>query len=145
MLSRKDLTTGAAVRQACRAGLLTEQTSGLAPGFAQANLVVVPGDFAADFAEFCRRNPKPCPLLDVTDPGSPAPLRVAPGADLRTDLPKYRVWKHGELVEEPTDVTRLWRDDFVSYLIGCSFTFEAALLRAGLRVRHLERGVNVPM
>jgi uncharacterized protein YcsI (UPF0317 family) len=139
------LTTGQQIREACRTGAFTEQTSGLAPGFAQANLVVVPADCAPDFLEFCRRNPKPCPVLDVTAPGSPVPVRVAPEADLRSDLPRYRVWRHGALSEEPTDVRDIWQDDFVGVLIGCSFTFEAALLRAGVPVRHVSMGVNVPM
>jgi uncharacterized protein YcsI (UPF0317 family) len=145
MFDRKVLTTGTQVREACRQGRFTGQTSGLAPGFAQANLVVVPAEWAGDFHEFCRRNPKPCPLLDVTEPGNPVPGRVAPTADLRTDLPRYRIWKNGELAAEATDVRAIWRDDFVSFLIGCSFTFESALLRAGVPVRHLEMGVNVPM
>jgi len=124
---------------------LTEQTSGLAAGFAQANLVVLPREIAADFLLFCQRNPKPCPLLDVTSAGDPTPRRAAPTGDLRTDLPRYRVWERGELVDEPTDISRLWRDDFVSFVIGCSFTFEAALLRACVPVRHIELGRNVPM
>jgi uncharacterized protein YcsI (UPF0317 family) len=145
MLDRDILTTGESVRQACRCGRLAEQTSGLAPGFAQANLVVLPRDEAYDFLRFCRANPKPCPLLDVTEPGDPTPRHVAPTADLRTDLPRYRVWEHGQLVEEPTDIMRWWRDDLVSFVIGCSFTFEAAMLRAGVPVRHIELGRNVPM
>ena len=145
MLDRDILMTGESVRQACRCGRLAEQTSGLAPGFAQANLVVLPRDEAYDFLRFCRANPKPCPLLDVTEPGDPTPRQVAPTADLRTDLPRYRVWEHGQLVEEPTDIMRWWRDDLVSFVIGCSFTFEAALLRAGVPVRHIELGRNVPM
>jgi uncharacterized protein YcsI (UPF0317 family) len=136
---------GASVRRQAREGKLTTHTSGLAPGFVQANLVVVPHDLAFDFMLFCRRNPKPCPLLDVTDPGSPEPAVVAPGADLRTDLPRYRVYRHGELIEEPTDLRGWWRDDLVAFLIGCSFTFENALLEAGLPLRHLEQGCNVPM
>jgi uncharacterized protein YcsI (UPF0317 family) len=137
--------TGADVRAACRTGELTGPTPGLALGFVQANLVVLPRDWAFDFLLFCQRNPKPCPLLDVTEPGDPEPKSVAPGANLRTDLPAYRVWKDGELVEEVHDVTRHWRDDLVSFLIGCSFTFESALLAAGVPVRHIEQGVNVPM
>lgn len=136
---------GAAVRAACRSGGLTGPTPGLAAGFVQANLVVLPKDWAFDFLLFCQRNPKPCPLLDVTDPGDPEPKAVAPGADLRTDLPAYRVWRDGELVDEPTDITAHWRDDFVSFLIGCSFTFETALVNAGVPVRHVEEGRNVPM
>jgi uncharacterized protein YcsI (UPF0317 family) len=145
MLTRETLTTGEQVRLACREGLLQEQTSGLAAGYAQANLVILPASQARDFLLFCQRNPKPCPLLDVTEPGEPVPRRAAPSADLRTDLPKYRVWEHGQLVQEPTDIRSLWRDDFVSFVIGCSFTFEAALLRAGVPVRHIEEGKNVPM
>ena len=137
--------TGADVRRACREGALTGPTPGLALGFVQANLVMLPRDWAFDFLLFCRRNAKPCPLLDVTDPGDPEPKAVAPGADLRTDLPAYRVWQNGELVAEPTDVRDFWRDDLVSFLIGCSFTFENALLEAGVPVRHIEEGVNVPM
>ncbi len=145
MLDRKTILTAEEVREACRTGVLTEQTSGLANGFAQANLVILPRDLAGDFLLFCQRNPKPCPLLDVTEPGSPVPWRAAPRADLRTDLPRYRVWRDGRLVDEPTEIGHLWRDDFVSFVIGCSFTFEAALLRGGVPVRHIELGMNVPM
>ena len=139
------LTDPAAVRFACRRGERTGQTSGLADGFAQANLVVLPRADAAEFLLFCQRNPKPCPVLEVTDPGSPVPRRLAPDADLRTDLPRYRVWERGRLVDEPTDVTRSWRDDFVSFLIGCSFTFETPLRASGVPIRHIEEGRNVPM
>ena len=139
------LDTGSSVRLACRRGELTTPTPGLALGFVQANLVVLPRDWAFDFLLFCQRNPKPCPLLDVTEPGDPEPKFVAPGSDLRTDLPAYRIWTHGELVEEPTDVKRHWRDDLVAFVIGCSFTFENALLSAGVPVRHIEEHVNVPM
>ena len=137
--------TGSDVRAACRSGSLSTPTPGLAPGFVQANLVVLPRDWAFDFLLFCQRNPKPCPLLDVTEPGDPEPKAVAPGADLRTDLPAYRVWRNGELVAEPTDVRDHWRGDLVAFLVGCSFTFETALLQAGVPVRHIEQGVNVPM
>jgi uncharacterized protein YcsI (UPF0317 family) len=117
----------------------------MALGHVQANLVVVPRDLAFDFLLFCQRNPKPCPLLDVTDPGSPEPRVIAPGADIRTDIPRYRVFREGELVDEPTDLARWWRDDLVAFLIGCSFTFENALREAGVPVRHIEQGRNVPM
>lgn len=137
--------TGADVRAAARNGDVPGTTAGLALGYAQANLVVLPRELAFDFLLFCRRNPKPCPVLDVTDPGSAEPKEAAPGADLRTDVPRYRVYRHGEVVDEPTDVSDLWRDDFVAFLLGCSFTFEAALLRAGLPVRHIEEEKNVPM
>ncbi|MFY9921688.1 MAG: putative hydro-lyase [Mycobacterium sp.] len=132
-------------RARIRAGQHTGPTSGLAPGFAQANLVVLPADDALDFVRFCVRNPKPCPLLEVTDTGSPHPRALSRDADLRTDLPRYRVFSDGSLVDEPTDVTRYWRDDLVSFLLGCSFTFEFALAAAGIPLAHQRQGVNVPM
>jgi uncharacterized protein YcsI (UPF0317 family) len=141
----RQFASGAEVRLRARSGELSGPTPGLAPGYVQANLVVVPRDVAFDFLLFCQRNPKPCPLLEVTEPGSSEPGLIAPGADLRTDLPRYRVYQRGELVDEPTDVRRWWRDDLVAFLLGCSFTFENALLQAGVPVRHLEVGCNVPM
>lgn len=142
-----DLTraTARAVRSACRARSLSGPTPGLALGHVQANLVVLPREWAFDFLLFCQRNPKPCPLLDVTDAGDPEPKFVAPGADVRTDLPAYRVWEAGQLVAEPTDIREFWRDDLVAFLIGCSFTFENALIENGVPVRHIEQNVNVPM
>jgi uncharacterized protein YcsI (UPF0317 family) len=119
-------------------------TAALAPGYAQANLVVLPQDYAAEFTLFAQRNPKACPVLDVTEPGCPV-TRLAPDADLRTDLPAYRIWEHGERVADTADITGYWRDDLVAFLIGCSFTFERALVAAGVPVRHLEQGRNVPM
>jgi uncharacterized protein YcsI (UPF0317 family) len=133
------------VREDIRAGRMTGPTAALAPGLTQANLVALPHADAFDFLRFCVANPRPCPLLEVTDPGSPEPVQTAPGADLRTDIPRYRVYRDGELAAEPTDVRDVWRDDLVAFLIGCSFTFERALLAAGLPVRHIELGVNVPM
>ncbi|MEW4526177.1 putative hydro-lyase [Maioricimonas sp. JC845] len=133
------------VRHQARDGRLTGPTAGLAPGFTQANLVILPREHAFPFLLFCQRNPRPCPVLEVTEPGDPVPRRFAPSADLRTDLPRYRVWRDGELADEPTDISSLWQEDFVSFLIGCSFTFEAPLLDAGLPVRHIELGCNVPM
>lgn len=137
--------TGLEVRRLARTGELSQPTAGMALGYVQANLVIVPRALAYDFLLFCQRNPKPCPLLDVTETGDPDPCEVAPGADLRTDLPGYRVWRNGELIDEPTDVTKYWRADLVSFLIGCSFTFENALLQAGVPLRHIECGCNVPM
>jgi uncharacterized protein YcsI (UPF0317 family) len=137
--------TGSEVRRAARDGQLTGPTPGLARGFVQANLVVVPKDLAFDFLLFCQRNPRPCPVLDVTEPGKPELALVAPGADVRTDLPRYCVYQHGELVDEPTDLHAWWRDDLVAFLLGCSFTFENALLDAGVPIRHIELGCNVPM
>jgi uncharacterized protein YcsI (UPF0317 family) len=117
----------------------------MALGFVQANLVVLTKDWAFDFLLFCQRNPKPCPLLDVTEPGDPEPTAIAPGADLRTDVPRYRVFRDGHLVDEPTDIRKYWRNDLVAFLIGCSFTFENALMAAGVPVRHIEQKRNVPM
>ncbi len=133
------------VRERIRRGEWVRPTAGCAAGYVQANLVVLPRELAYDFLLFTHRNPRPCPLLEVTDPGSPEPARVAPGADLRTDLPKYRVYRHGVLAEEVPDLLPLWRDDLVAFLLGCSFTFEAALLKVDVPVRHLEEGCNVPM
>jgi uncharacterized protein YcsI (UPF0317 family) len=132
-------------RAAIRAGRWSDQTAGLAEGFVQANLAILPAPDAADFQRFCELNPKPCPLLDVTQPGSPVPTRTAPRADLRTDLPRYRVFEHGELVAEPTDIAAWWRDDLVAFLLGCSFTFEPALIEAGVPVRSIEHGTVVSM
>jgi uncharacterized protein YcsI (UPF0317 family) len=137
--------TAAAARDRIRSGEHAGPTSGLAPGFAQANLVVLPADEALDFLRFCVRNPKPCPLLHVTDTGSACPEELAPDADLRTDLPRYRVCRNGKLIDEPTNVMSYWRDDLVSFLLGCSFTFEWALASAGLPLAHQVQGVNVPM
>ena len=132
-----------AARAHYRGGLCVP-SSGWAPGYTQANLVVLPREWAFDMLLFGQRNPQPVPLLDVTDPGSWT-TELAPGADLRTDLPRYRVWRDGELVDEPTDVLDLWDDDLVSFLVGCSFSFETALLDAGVPVRNIEQGRNVSM
>lgn len=135
----------ASARRAIRDGSLTGQTSGLAPGFVQGNLVVLPADWAEDFRAFCLANPKPCPLLAIGKPGDPALPGVGQDIDIRTDVPAYRVFRAGTLVDEVPDIADLWRDDFVSFLIGCSFSFENALLRAGIPVRHVALGRNVPM
>lgn len=140
-----ELSSGQSVRLACRSRAWSKPTAGLAAGFAQANLVILPKEWAFDFLLFCQRNPKPCPLLEVTEPGDPVPRVFAPDADLRTDVPKYRIWQHGELVAEPAEIKDQWREDFVSFVIGCSFTFESALLKANVPVRHIEENVNVPM
>jgi uncharacterized protein YcsI (UPF0317 family) len=132
------------VRATIRRGQWTRPTAGLASGFAQANLVALPEADAFDFLRFCVANPRPCPLLEVLDPGAVEP-RTAAGADLRTDVPRYRVHRHGEVEAEVTDARDAWREDLVAFLIGCSFTFERALLAAGLPVRHVEQDVNVPM
>jgi len=132
-------------RELIREGQWRQPTAGLCQGRVQANLVILPRGLAYDFLVFAQRNPKPCPILEVTDSGSPAPVLTAPGADLRQDLPRYRIYRHGQLEAEVTDLLAIWRDDFVSFLLGCSFTFEGAMLQAGVPVRHLEEGKNVPM
>ncbi len=136
---------GKTIQQLARTGELRGPTAGLARGFVQANLVVLPLEMAFEFFLFCHRNPKPCPVLDVTEPGNFCPVVVAPDADLRTDLPAYCVYRNGELVEETDTLLSHWQSDFVAFLLGCSFTFENALLQVGLPVRHLEQGCNVPM
>ncbi|HSE09945.1 MAG TPA: putative hydro-lyase [Nocardioidaceae bacterium] len=133
----------AAARELFRGGLVAP-TTGWADGFTQANLVVLPQDWAYDMLLFAQRNPGPVPLLDVTEPGERR-TRLASEADLSTDLPLYRLWRGGELVDEVADAHDLWRDDAVSFLIGCSFSFERALADAGVPMRHLEQGCNVPM
>jgi len=132
-------------RALCRGGVFSGPTAGAVLGFTQVNLVILPSPAAGDFEKFCRLNPKPCPLLEITPPGDYEPRRMAPGADLRTDLPRYRVLCEGVCVDRPPSIEDYWRGDFVSFLIGCSFTFEAALLEAGLPVRHIAEGRNVPM
>ncbi|HOA14954.1 MAG TPA: putative hydro-lyase [Bacillota bacterium] len=137
--------TPAEVRLAARKGLLARQTSGMAEGFVQANLAVLPGNLAYDFLLFCTRNPKPCPLLEVGGKGDYLTRFIADGADIRTDIPKYRIYRNGTLTEEPLDLMDVWQDDFVFFLIGCSFSFETRLMAAGVPIRHIEAGSNVPM
>lgn len=140
------MDTGLAVRQAARSGAWNLPTAGLAPNYVQTNVVILPAAHAFDFLRFCLRNPKPCPVVDVTAAGDPRPdPAVAQDADLRTDVPRYRVYREGEPAEERTDIRDLWQDDFVGVLLGCSFTFEQALLAAGVPVRHVACGCNVPM
>lgn len=133
------------VRLVIRDGMHHSHTANLAPGFMQANLVILPAEFAADFRAFCLANPKPCPLLEMTAPGDYEAKLLAPGSDLRTDLPAYRIWEDGVPVAQATEVSHLWRDDLVSFLIGCSFSFDNLLARAHLPVRHRDLGLNVPM
>ena len=143
--SRSSLSDPLSVRRAARRGELRDHTGNLAPGFVQGNLVVLPKAFAADFLLFCQRNPKPCPLIGVSDPGDPAIPSLGHDLDIRTDVPLYRVWRDGELVGEPASVEDIWRDDLVSFVIGCSFTFEEALLADGIPIKHLACGANVAM
>ena len=136
--------TPAELRLAGRSGQFTQPTAGYAPGFIQANMMIVPQAQAFDFLLFCQRNPKPCPLVEVLQPGQVEPL-CAPGANIATDLPGYRVYRDGEFVEERADISALWQDDFVTFLIGCSFSFESAVMQAGIPLRHVEQRRNVTM
>lgn len=133
------------VRAAIRSGAYSEHTAGLAPGKLQCNLAILPEAYALDFLRFCLRNPKPCPLVGVGDTGDPRLPTLGRDIDIRTDVPKYRVFRDGTLAEEVTDITHLWADDLVTVALGCSFTFENALMRHGIPVRHVEQGRNVPM
>ena len=139
------IASPAELRLAARRGEWRGSTAGHCPGHQQANLVILASGVAAEFAAFCTRNPTPCPLLEITPPGDPVPLRSAPGADLRTDLPGYRVYRDGELAEQRDDIRDLWRADLVAFLLGCSFTFEHALAEAGVPLRNVERKTTVPM
>lgn len=133
------------VRSLIREGRITTPTAGMCGGYAQANLVILPKELAYDFLLFAQRNPKACPILEVLDEGSRLTKYMAKAADITTDLPKYRVYEYGELTGEYTDIVKYWRTDFVSFLIGCSFSFEEELLEANITVRHVEEQCNVPM
>jgi len=132
------------LRKLIRSGDWTTPTSGVATGFVQANLVMLPAEAAFEFLLFCVRNPKPCPILDVLEPGEVEPS-IAPGADLRTDLPKYRIFRNGKLEREVEDVRDFFHKNIVGFLLGCSFSFEFALIAAGVPVRNIEEGKNVSM
>ena len=133
------------LRKLIRQGNFSSNTGGLAPGYLQTNLAILPRELAFDFLVFCQRNPKPCPLIEVVDPGSYTPKESAPMADLRTDVPKYRVYKNGDMTNEITDISSYWRSDLVTFLLGCSFTFETAMMNTGISLRHIEAESNIPM
>ena len=138
-------STGLSVRLAARRGELRGHTGGLAGDYVQGNVVILPKSLGPDFLSYCQNNPKPCPLLAVGEPGDPMIAALGADVDIRTDVPRYRVWEHGELVDEPTDIRSLWRDDLMSFVIGCSFSFEHALVTNGIPLRHVEQGRNVAM
>ncbi|WP_395699920.1 putative hydro-lyase [Aquabacterium sp.] len=138
-------SSGLAVRQAARDGRLSGHTSGLATRQVQGNVVILPADVADEFLRYCQRNSKPCPVLGMSEPGDPHLPVLGADLDIRTDVPRYRVWREGELVAEPTDVRDLWRDDLVAFVLGCSFSFEQALLDDGMQLRHIDQGRNVAM
>ncbi|HEY9094404.1 MAG TPA: putative hydro-lyase [Hydrogenophaga sp.] len=133
------------VRQAIRQGRWTAHTSGVAQDHVQGNVVILPEALANDFLRYCQRNPKPCPLLAVSEPGEPMLPSLGQDIDIRSDVPLYRVWRDGEMVEERADIAALWRKDLVTFVIGCSFSFEQALMEAGLPLRHVAQRKNVAM
>lgn len=137
--------SGRTARLAVRNGSHRGPTAGMAPGFVQGNLAILPQPLAGDFLRFCQLNPKPCPLIGTSAPGDWRVPELGDDIDIRCDLPRYRVWRNGELVAEPEDVRSVWRDDLVSFVIGCSFSFEEALIAEGIELRHITRGCNVPM
>jgi uncharacterized protein YcsI (UPF0317 family) len=141
----RSVAAGSRERLRIRAGEFSGTTAGLAPGNVQANLVILTKALAHDFLRFAQANPKPCPVLAVSGPGDPRLPGLGEDLDIRSDLPRYRVWRRGELVEEPFDLFHVWRDDLVSFALGCSFSFEQALLEDGIELRHLTCGSNVPM
>jgi len=131
------------LRSQIRSGRHATVTTGLARGHLQANLVILPADWADEFASFCAANPKPCPLIAQSAPGNPTLPNLGGDIDVRSDLPRYRVFRNGEAVSEETDVTALWRDDLVTFALGCSYSFESALLEDGVPIRHIEQGKKV--
>ncbi len=133
------------LRHLIREGKWDRPTAGLAMGYAQANLVILPQKYAFDFLLFCQRNPKPCPLLEVLEPGEFGTKFLSLDADIRTDIPRYHIYRKGKLLKTVTEITSSWKPDFVSFLLGCSFSFEEAMLRAHIPVRHIEENKNVPM
>ena len=140
----EDLLPSRQARLAYRSGM-AESTAGVAGGFVQGNLAILPEKLAASFHRFCQLNPKPCPIIGMSDVGDPKIPSLGLDLDIRTDVPRYRIWRDGEVVEEPTDIMAHWRDDLVAFVLGCSFSFEEALLAEGLPIRHIERKVRVPM
>lgn len=134
----------AVVREQIRGGRYGSHTAGFSAGKLQANLAILPARYALDFMRFCQRNPKPCPLVGVTDTGD-AQMRTAGNIDIRTDLPSYNVYRDGKLVEQRSDILDLWQDDSVAFALGCSFTFEAALMAEGIELAHIEHNETVAM
>src|SRR5215831_15229873 len=144
-VSADTLKTGKQARTAIRSGGYRGPTSGLAPGYVQGNLAILPRELAADFLRFCQLNPKPCPVLAVGEPGDWRLPKLAEDLDIRTDVPRYRVFQYGELIDEPYDIRNHWRDDLVTFALGCSFSFEEALIEDGMELRHITCGCAVPM
>jgi len=139
------LSSPRAARAAARSGELTGNTAGVAYGHVQGNVAILPRDHAGEFERFCQRNPKPCPVLAIGDPGDPRLPTLGADVDIRTDCPRYRVFENGQCVDEPYELKRWWREDLVAFILGCSFSFEQALLEAGVPLRHIEQRKNVAM
>ena len=133
------------VREAIRSKKFSGDTAGLAGGFLQGNLAILPASLATDFLRFCQRNPKPCPLVGVSETGDPFLPTLGEDIDIRTDVPQYKVFREGEFVLQVSDIGDIWQDDFVTFVLGCSFSFEKALLQNGIPVRHIENNSTVPM
>lgn len=138
-------STLAEVRTEIRAGRYTAHTAGLGRGSLQANLVIMPEEFAFDFMRYCQRNPKPCPITGVSDTGNPMMFTMGNDIDIRTDVPAYNIYRNGRLDISMTNIAEIWRDDFVVFTLGCSFTFEHALLDAGINLWHIDNDRTVPM
>lgn len=136
--------TGAKLRNEVRTGKFTGQTAGQAPNFLQGNVVILPGAYAEDFLLYCSNNPKACPLIGLTRPGN-TKIPELGKLDIRSDIPKYRIYRGGLLETEVSDISDLWSDDLVTFVLGCSFTFEEALISSGYPIRHIEQSRNVPM
>lgn len=137
--------TGAQVRRLIRSGTFLQPTSGVAPHHVQANVAILPKEVAFEFLLFCQRNPKPCPVVEVIEAGEVEAALTAPGSDIRTDVPLYRVYKNGKMVDEPQTLESHWRGDLVTFLLGCSFSFEHALMANGIDLPYYGTQVNVPM
>jgi len=140
-----DLADPVSVRRAIRSGAFTGQTAGMAPGYTQGNLAILPADLAMDFLRYCQRNPKPCPLVGVSDTGNPMLPTLGRDIDIRTDIPSYNIYRNGELTDTVSDIKELWQDDFVAFIIGCSFSFEQAMVNDGINLRHLQDNLTVSM
>lgn len=133
------------LRAAIRSGEYRSHTAGLGHGYLQANLAIMPEVYALDFMRYCQRNPKPCPLTGVSDTGNPMMFTMGDDIDIRTDLPAYNIYRDGRLAGEANDISDIWRDDLVVFALGCSFTFEHALIAAGIKIWHIDNNKTVPM
>ncbi len=141
----KQLQTASTFRKTVRSRKFTNPTAGYAPGYLQGNVVILPLKYAADFLQYCLNNPKPCPLIGLSKPGDPTLQSLGKDIDIRHDIPRYCIYRHGELTDEATDIAEYWADDMVTFVLGCSFTFEEVLIHQGFEVRHIRCDCNVPM